>query len=143
MIALNLTLLVQMGLFLVFLLGVNRLVYRPLLRRMDERAAKVEGDLAAAESDTKERQRLEALYKDRLTTAHQAAAQTLQKARYDAYQQNRGTLGEAKKRAEGEISQHRTGLDAQLDAERGKFPELLPGIISAIDRQVNTEGSLL
>lgn len=143
MIALNFTLVVQLGLFLLFLWGTNRFVFRPLLRTMDARNDKLEQDRVHAETDAQEAKRLETLYTDRLTTAHQVAAQRLNKARYDAYQENRAALEAAKRREEAEVGAYRDALDQQVGGERAKFAALLPGIIEAMDRQVNTEGSLL
>jgi F0F1-type ATP synthase membrane subunit b/b' len=143
MISLNFTLLVQFSLFLLFLWGTNRFVFRPLLRLMDTRVNKVEGDKTAAEADAKEAQRLESLYKDRLTNVHQVSARRLHKARLEAYQENRRVLEELKRRSELEITAYRATMEEQVEVERRRFPELLPGIIEAMDRRVNAEGTLL
>ena len=143
MIALNFTLFVQLGLFLVFLWVTNKVIYRPLLRTMDARTDKTQEDRATAESQTKDAQQLEALHKDRLVNAHQDAARRHQKARYEAYLKNREALGVLRSQSEQELVVYRAGVEAQLAEERRKLPGLLPPIVEAIDRQVNTEGSLL
>jgi F0F1-type ATP synthase membrane subunit b/b' len=143
MIALNFTLLIQLALFLIFLWGTNKIVFRPLLRTMDARAGKIESDRASAEADTKEAQRLESLYKERLTNVHQVSAQRLHKARLEAYQENRRALGELKRRSDLEIATYRATMEEDVEVERRKFPELLPGITEAMDRRVNAEGTLL
>ncbi len=143
MIALNFTLVVQLGLFLIFLWVSNTIVFRPLLKTMDARTAKVEEDQATAEAEAKEAERLEGQYTNRLTTAHQVASQRLHKARYDAYQQNRTALDELKRRADLDVANYRATMDATIATECEKLPALLPGIVEAMDRQVSAEGTLL
>lgn len=65
---LNLSILVVMALFVVFHLVMNRLLYRPLLRTLEERDERTSGTLAsAARTDTEYRallERYEATIKD-------------------------------------------------------------------------------
>ncbi len=143
MITLNFTLVVELALFLVFLWVTNQIVVRPLLRTMDARTAKVDQDRAAAEADTQEAQRLEALYVERLANAHQASSQRLHKARFDAYHEGRVALDGLKQQAEQEIEACRVSVEARIEAERKKFAELVPGLVEAADRKVGEEGHLL
>ena len=143
MIALNFTLFVQLGLFLVFLWVTNKVIYRPLLRTMDARTDKTQEDRTLADTEANEAQQLETLFKDRLVNAHQEAARRHQKARYEAYLKNRETLGGLRSQSEQELAVYRTEAEAKLAEERQKLSGLLPAIVEAIDRQVNTEGSLL
>lgn len=143
MISLNFTLILQFVLFLIFLWGANAMVFRPLLKVMDDRKAKVENDRAIAEAETREVQELDAVYTRRLAEAHQAAAQRLHQARHDVYQRNRDFLEEQKRRADADVAAERAAMDARIEAERRKFPELLPVLVEAMDRQIDAEGSLL
>lgn len=143
MITLNFTLVVELALFLVFLWVTNQIVVRPLLRTMDARTAKVEQDRAAAEADTQEAQRIEALYVERLANAHQTASQRLHKARFDAYHEGRVVLDELKEQVEQEIAACRASVEEQVEAERRKYPELLPILVEAADRKVGEEGHIL
>ena len=90
MISINLTLLVQMGVFLTVLVILNRLLFRPILQTFDERARRVE------EAKTQARA-LEA------ATAKQVAA----------YQ---GQLQEA--RSEGELLREAMRKTASAESER-------------------------
>jgi len=143
MIALNLTLVAQFFLFLVFLWGTNKMVFRPLLKVMDDRRAKVESDRLAAEAETREVHELDTTYTKRLAETHQAAAQRLHQSRHDVYQRNRDILDEQKRRADVEVAAERAAMDERMAEERKKFPNLLPEIVDAMDRQVDAEGSLL
>ncbi len=143
MIALNLTLVIQFVLFLLFLWGTNKMVFRPLLKTMDARKAKIEGDRATAETETREVHELDATYTKRLASAHQASAKRLHQARQEVHQRIRDALDERKRRADAEVAADRAAMDANIAEERKKFPGLLPGIVDAMGRQVDTEGSLL
>jgi len=140
MIALNFTLVVQLLLFLLFLYVTNKVVIRPLLKTMDARSAKVEEDQAAADADRKEAERVEAAVKDRLTGIHQEDALRLRKARQDEYQKNRGVLEEMKRRANADVDAYRAQMDRRVEEERRNYPQLVPSIVEAMDRRVNTEG---
>jgi F-type H+-transporting ATPase subunit b len=140
MIALNFTLVVQLLLFLLFLYVTNKVVIRPLLKTMDARSAKVEEDLAAAGADSREAERVEADVKDRLTGIHQEEALRLRKARHDEYQKNRRVLDELKHRANAAVDAYRVQMDRRVEEERRNYPQLVPSIVEAMDRQVNTEG---
>jgi len=57
MIALNFTLFVEFGLFMIFLGITNVFIYRPLLRVMDERAEKLDRATAKPPNRTSARRR--------------------------------------------------------------------------------------
>ena len=140
MIALNFTLVVQLLLFLLFLYVTNKVVLRPLLKTMDARSAKVEKDTAAAEADSREAERVEGAVKNRLTGIHQEEALRLRKARHDEYQENREALEEMKRHANAGVDAYRAQMDRRVEEERRNYPQLVPAIVEAMDRQVNTEG---
>lgn len=142
MIAFNFTLVTEMVLFLVFLWVTNRFIFRPLLRVMDERQAKLNQDQAAADSDISEAQCLETLYVERLTAADQGAAQHLRQARYDAYQRNRAELDELRKQVDAQVAEFRENVQRQVAEERQKYAGLIPGLVEAVDQQMRTGGTL-
>jgi len=143
MITLNLTLVVELALFLAFLWVMNQIVVRPLLRTMDARTAKTAQDRAAAEAGTQEAQRLEALYVERLANAHQAAAHRLHQVRFDAYHEGRTALDEERSRAEKDLGVCRAAVEAQIEAERQEYPELVPLLAETAYHKVGEEGHLL
>jgi len=141
MIALNFTLVVQLILFLLFLYVTNKIVFRPLLKTMDARTAKIEGDRASANADSKEAEGIENKLKDQLTGIHQEEALRLRKARLDEYNKNRGILEDTKRRIDADVGGYRLQMDHQVEEERGKYPSLAPAIIEAMDHRINAEGS--
>jgi F0F1-type ATP synthase membrane subunit b/b' len=139
MVALNFTLVVQLLLFLLFLYVTNKIVMRPLLKTMDARAAKVEGDRALANADGKKAEQIENTLKDQLTGIHQEEALRLRKARLDEYNKNRGILEEMRRRIDSDVDAYRVQMDLQVDKERLVYPSLVPAIIEAMDRQINAD----
>jgi len=141
MIALNFTLFVQLGLFLLFLYVTNMIVVRPLLKTVDARNAKIEGDQAAAGADAQEAARVEGVVKERLTGIHHDEALRLRKARQDEYQKNRGVIEDMKRRANAGVEEYRVQMDRKVEEERNAYPQLIPSIVEAMDRQINSEGT--
>ena len=80
MITINLTLLIEFGLFILFLWVANKMMFRPILRVMDEREEKITGDTTNAERDSAEAQMAEERFITQITDAHQEAARRLRHA---------------------------------------------------------------
>ena len=139
MIALNFTLFVQLGLFLLFLYVTNTIIVRPLLKTVDARTAKLEGDQSAADADAQEAARVEATVKERLTGIHHDEALRLRKARQDAYQKNRDVIEDLKRGANTGVEAYRAQMDRTIEEERNAYPQLIPAIVEAMDRQINSE----
>ena len=143
MVSINLTLLVELGLFLLFLTVTNRFIFRPLLRIMDEREAAVTQDKQAAQSGQEEARRLETLHADKALEARKLTAARLREARDEAYRHNREELEQLRQTADSELTTFRAKVVAQLESERAKCNDLLPSVVDAIDRQLHAEGSIL
>ncbi|HOE66313.1 MAG TPA: ATP synthase F0 subunit B [Candidatus Hydrogenedentes bacterium] len=143
MVSLNVTLFVEIVLFLLFLWVVNRTVFRPLLRVMDQRGVKMAALRASAEAGRAEAERMQALYIEHLTKANQAAAERLRAARLNAYRENRLSLDELREQAEAELAGHREKLADRLDTERETYAAIVPRLLQEMDRQVRMDGSLL
>ena len=74
MISINLTLFVQMSIFLAVLFILNRLLFRPILRTFDERARRVEEALARARALEAETARRMADYQAQMEAARAEGA---------------------------------------------------------------------
>ena len=142
MVALNFTVVVEMALFLVFLWVTNRFIFQPLLRVMDARDAKLNGDRTSATADAAEAHRLDAEYAERLAQAGQAAAQHLRQARYDAYQHNRDEMDQLRRQSDGEIAAFRENLQATLTEERRQYPALIAGLVETMDQWARGGGTV-
>lgn len=143
MVTLNLTLLIEFGLFIAFLWVANKMMYRPILRVMDERAEKIASDTAAAEGDAAEARSAHDQFIAAITDAHQEAAHRLRQERLNAYTHNRTELEHKRAAAEHDLLVHREEVQRQLDEVRKGYDQYVPGLASAIDGQLKEKGHLL
>ena len=143
MVSLNLTLAVEMVLFLIFSVVARRLVFVPLHRMLLDRHAKVHQDEEQAQKDREEADRIQQLQADRLAEAQRLGTQRLREARFNAYRQNRDEADEQRKKLDADVAAFNARIHAQVDQERKQYPRILPGLVETMDRQINAEGSLM
>jgi F-type H+-transporting ATPase subunit b len=98
---LNATLLAQIGVFIILALFTMRFIWPPIVKALDERAARISEGLAEAERG-----------RQSLAQAGKAAAETMREARGKAAE----VIAEAEKRA-GQIIE-RARDDARIEAEK-------------------------
>ena len=117
----DLTILVQFGLFLLLLAVLSKLLWKPYLRVRDERVSRVDGY-------REEAVRLEAEAKDRLTRAEASLADARRLAsgqravsRAEAQAREQTVLAEATAAAQRTLREARERLATSVDAERGKL----------------------
>ena len=132
MVTLNLTLFVQLILFLTFLWVLNRLVLSPLLRTMDEREEGIVQAEAAAESDENEAERVEADYARSIAEARRTATLRALEARRAALAERNELLGARRTEADSAIERVREEALAQVQAEERHCEALAPEIADAM-----------
>jgi F-type H+-transporting ATPase subunit b len=143
MVSINLTLLIEMGLFVLFLWVTKRFLLGPLVRVMDDRAAGIARDEADAAKDGKDAELMELTHRARITEAHQSAARRIHEARYEANREVRHAFEARLKVCEESVEQYRMEIDRQRDAERVKYADMMPVLMEAMDRRIHSEGRLL
>jgi len=143
MITVNLTIILEMALFLLFLAGANRLAWRPLLRLVARRKAKAETDRREAEQGLTAAQQIREDYRKKLAEADQRAAHLIGETTYNAHRDRRNLIAELKIQADMELDAYHDSIQRELETQRRRFPELLPGLIEAMDQQITTGGRLL
>jgi F-type H+-transporting ATPase subunit b len=89
--------------FSVVMGALTYLLYKPLLKVLEERQKRVEEAQRAAEESLRERNRISELEKEVINTAEQKAADILEKARENAKAAEKDLLAKAKQQAEAEI----------------------------------------
>ncbi len=143
MVSINLTLLVQLVLFAIFLVVTHYCFLKPALELMDRREAKVENDETRAEQHRFDAERLEAYYGRELSSARRLAAERIEQARRRALEERWRLIAEHKRETEREIEKHRHGLQEQLAEEREHYGALVPEIEEAIARRLSGPGGRL
>ena len=124
----NLTLLGQMGTFLVFILFTMKFVWPPIVQALEERRERITEGLAAAERGQKALEQADAQVAERLREARQQAAQIVEQA------ENRGAelVEEAKKNAEASAERIMAQGRAELELETSRARDALRGEVAAI-----------
>ncbi len=118
MISLNHTILVQMVNFIVLVLVLNHLLYKPLLRILDERREKIEGTLEEAERMMEEAERKLEEYNSRIRQARQQAQQIVADGKQKASDEHKRILVTVRKDAEARLEQLQKELEAQKESAR-------------------------
>lgn len=143
MVTLNLTLLVELGLFLLFVWLVSRLIIAPTVRVMDERDAQLAGDEAQAQQDEEQAAALEKSYTQAIAAARYESSRLLAQARREALARRADAILE-RRRVEGEAvaAAHAEAVTA-LKAERPKYPELAAALAERMSEQLLGKGDRL
>lgn len=124
MVTLNLTILVQVGLFLLFLLAMHTFVFRPLLRVMDARDEKMADDKEAAVEGAAEAEKREAEYASKVHLLHREASLKIVHAHREAQAAHNEQVAGLKRKSEEELAVVRADMAGQVEAERQRYPEL-------------------
>jgi F-type H+-transporting ATPase subunit b len=127
-VGINVTLLGQMGTFLVFIWFTMKFVWPPIVQALDERRARIADGLAAAERGQKALESADAQVAERLREARQQAAQIIEQA------ERRGAelLDEAKDNAQAAGERMLAKARAELELETSRAREALRGEVAAI-----------
>ena len=134
MIDFNLTLVVQLALFLLFLWGTNALAIRPILKAMDGRAEKIAGDRQAAAEEKRAADELQARWQRDLLEAKRALNDDYRKARRAEQEAHAQALAERRRQADGDLAALRAELDETIARERQAYDRLVPDVAQAMDR---------
>ena len=124
----NVTLLGQMGTFLVFIWFTMKFVWPPIVKALEERRERIAEGLAAAERGQKALENADAQVAERLKEARQQATQIIEQA------ERRGAelVEEAKQNAEAAGERILSQGRAELELEVSRAREALRGEVAAI-----------
>jgi F-type H+-transporting ATPase subunit b len=118
MIALDLSIVWQILLFLVLWLVISKVLFRPYMTLLEEREQKTVGADDNAYSLEHEAEQLRAQYQDAIANATAAGQTTKEAIVQDARQQREALLSEAREEAAGILEQVRLEIQSQLARER-------------------------
>ena len=107
--------------FLIFLFLIRRFAWGPVLQMLEDRKAKIAGDLAEAEGKKKEAADLRAKLDQELRTIDQQARAKIQEAVGEAQRMATEIKADAQAQARARLER----ADAEIDAERAKAQQAL------------------
>ncbi len=121
MIELNYTILIQMVIFIALVLILNKVLYQPIFRILDERKRLVEGGLEEAKSLSEEAQKMLQEYEAKLIEARQNAVKIVNEAKIAAQEEQKKALAEARKEFEESLAKLREQLEKEKEEARKKL----------------------
>jgi len=140
MVTINLTILVQVGLFLLFLWAMHRLVFQPMLGLMDAREARISADQEAARGEGKQASELEGAYHARVAEMHRISSHRFLAAHRKAQQEHVLRVAELRQR-EDELIQHlREKSLSELARQRSDFPRLAAALADDVAVRLRLAG---
>lgn len=137
MIAINFTLFVELGLFLLFMWVTQRLILMPLLAVMDRRDDQVNEDEVAAERHADEADSLESRYADEIAGVRRAASTEVEKARREGMMARAAAIRERKAAADQVVRGVEEAAMSAMETERQQFGTLLPGLTKRMANQLH------
>ena len=116
MIELNATLIAQILNFLILVVILRMVAYKPVARLLEQRSQKIQGDLDKAEADRKEAESTLVQYRQKLSDANVKAQEIINKAEKVARDEHDAAVESTKK--EIELMKKTAEEDIQRDRER-------------------------
>ncbi len=120
--------------FALLILPVNRLILRPLLQVLDQRAERIEGARGRAERLVREAEELSVRHRDAIREAREHAEEQRRELLDEVRARVNGEIGGARAEAEAEVERARVELARALEDARG----LLRGSTQELASQIAT-----
>ncbi|HVN71356.1 MAG TPA: ATP synthase F0 subunit B [Desulfomonilia bacterium] len=125
MIEVNFTILIQAINFLLLIFILNKLLYKPILKNLEEREQRIEGQQQQAKKIVEDGQVLMGDYNQKLYNAKIDAMNTKNAARNEASEQANAVIEESRKKAEEIINQMQQQMTSEMaQAKKELEPEL-------------------
>ena len=118
MIALDISILYQVILFVFVWLVLNKVLFQPYLKLLDEREHRTTGAQHDSTELEHEAARLRAQYEEKIAQAQSIAAGERERILQSAREQREKILGQARQEAEQTLAQRRQEIARALEAER-------------------------
>ncbi|HHO77296.1 MAG TPA: ATP synthase F0 subunit B [Deltaproteobacteria bacterium] len=136
MIELNWTFFVQVINFLVLMFILNKILYKPILKVLDERDERVVGGQTKAKQLVAESEKIFTSYNDKLQVAKIEALGTKNSARKEASDQANLIIGDARKKAEEIIHQIQQEMSMEVDRAKKELEPEVGIMASTIAQQI-------
>jgi F-type H+-transporting ATPase subunit b len=125
LIEINFSILIQVFNFFLLLIILNQVLYKPILKILDEREQRIDGQLQQAKKILEDGQALQDDYNKKLYNAKIDAMNTKNAARNAASEQANGIIEDSRKKAEEIINQMQQQMALELaQAKKELEPEL-------------------
>ena len=127
MIEINATIIAQILNFLILVVLLRAVAYKPVARLLQQRSDKIKGDLDKAEADRKAAEQTLADYRSLLADAHKKAQDIVEKANLTARQEHDAAVEETRR----EIERMKLNAQAEIENERNRaFDQMKSQIVT-------------
>jgi len=140
MIAINFTVFVELGLFLLFMWVTQRIILKPILSVMDRRDDQVSADDEAAEKNTADAESLERNYAEKMVGVRRASSAAIENARREGMLARAVAIRERKAVADSEVRAVEETASQAMEIERQQFEALVPDLTDCMARQLKIGG---
>ena len=106
---------IQWANFLAILIILNKILYKPLWRHLDERNGKIRDDLASADRDRGEAQGYVSQYEDSLDEIQRENTEALLALQQEMLESGRKKLDEIRQKTDQEMDEARTSISSQAE----------------------------
>ncbi len=130
------TLAVSALVFLVTLLGLNWLLFKPMFRVLEERKARTTDVFDAAGSSEDYYQSLMDQYQEKIKVEKQAGYRLAETVRDEALKQRQQTVAEARASAEAALDRAKTEINAEMRTARDNLRGDVEEIAALISRRI-------
>jgi F-type H+-transporting ATPase subunit b len=130
------SLLFIIALFMLFVFVMNRLLFKPIGRVLDERQTLTEGATNEARAAARRYQARLAEYESTIRQARAESYRRLEQERAAALEERRRLIDDAKQKASGEIEQAKSEIMRQADGARAALETESRQIAATISRTV-------
>jgi len=136
MIELNWSIFLQMFNFLLLMFILNKILYKPILKILEEREKKINDGQQEVKDLAAQGNKLVATYNEKLQAAKVEAMASKANARKQAIEQVNAVIQEARVKAEQEILQVRQRVASEIEAAKKELEPELASMAATIAEQV-------
>jgi len=135
-VSVDLSLVFQILLMILFIITMNGLLYKPFLKIMNERKSRLEGMKRDAENSSNETRCLSDAFSTEIKAAAEASRARISATTQESESDSRMKIQEALKFCEAELSTYRKNLEAELDQEKLMTEQRIANLSEMIRRKL-------
>ena len=141
MVTINLTLLIELGLFLVFLWGTQRYILAPVVKNLDDREDSIQADHAVADQNTHESESFEQEYRHEIALIRWQSDDQVRSAQHESQQEHQSFLIAERAKAEEAVSLVRDEAQAMARGQQSAMDAAIPELIEKITTKLRSGGN--
>ena len=136
----NLTFLIEVSLFLLFLWGTARFILRPVLQSLDERETSIEQSRERTAEDSAETEALERVYLKKLSEIRRHADETYRDSQRHTIKGHREAVASAREWADQAVAEVRQESRGLVEGQRTAIQDAVPEIADLIAERLGSGG---